>query len=279
MHVEFALGHEVEVAELADGTFTAGGGEGDALHFPGLPKALATLEVRGERLFVTASDSLAVGKSVLPRQVRRLVGPGEVIRLGRGAMVRQVPARQGDAQSTACVLQALCSQEPKVLTGRAASLTCLTGEDQGLTWVLATQETVIGRGDGCAVRVRDRSVSRRHLRLIQLKGRFFAAPVVGTNGLFINGKMVTRSTPLRGGDVLELGLTLLRFDAPGSAPSKAEDATIIVAPEVSEAKRAPLRRPRVPASSRRAPRFELVAVAVGVTCAAFGFAVTLALLG
>lgn len=277
MHVEFALGHEVEVAELADGTFTAGGGEADALHFPGLPPALATLEVRGERLFVTASDSLAVGKSVLPRQVRRLVGPGEVIRLGRGAMVRQVPPRPGEAQSTACVLKALCGEEPRLHTGRAASLTCLTGEDQGLTWVLATQETVIGRGDGCAVRVRDRSVSRRHLRLIQLKGRFFAAPAVGTNGLFLNGRMITRSTPLRGGDVLELGLTLLRFDAPGGAPP-ADEATIIVAPEVSEPKRAPTRAPRSKAAAR-VPRFEVVAVALGLTCAAFGFAVTLALLG
>jgi len=97
---------------------------------------------------------------------------------------------------------------------------------------------VIGRGEKCAVRVRDRAVSRRHARIVRQRSTDFLEAMPDTNGLFINGEPVREATLLRAGDVIELGHSLLRYDGPENAlqvDEKAEPTVTVLADELVEA--------------------------------------------
>jgi predicted component of type VI protein secretion system len=83
---------------------------------------------------------------------------------------------------------------------------------------LEEQETVIGRGTDCAIRLQDESVSRRHLRVLTIMGETFIEDLGSTNGTFINGERVTK-TQLNDGDIVQLGRVHLRYHADRPASS------------------------------------------------------------
>jgi predicted component of type VI protein secretion system len=97
---------------------------------------------------------------------------------------------------------------------RAARLTCLTGTDAGNVVPIAFEQMTLGRGDECTLQVRDRAVSRKHAKLSQRAGRVFIEDLRGANGTYVNGQRVLLRVALEPGDVIELGQTLLRYDAP-----------------------------------------------------------------
>jgi hypothetical protein len=101
---------------------------------------------------------------------------------------------------------------------RAATLTCVTGHDQGVVFPIAFAECVIGRADDADVRVRDRAASRRHATLIREGQQYHLKELSSTNGVFVNGLRVRGSREVKSGDVIELGQTMLRFDAHERAP-------------------------------------------------------------
>jgi hypothetical protein len=72
---------------------------------------------------------------------------------------------------------------------------------------------VIGRDYGCDLRLTDDSVSRRHAMLTSLDGQWMVVDLGSTNGTRINGWRLQVQTPLRPGDVLDLGLQRLRVVA------------------------------------------------------------------
>lgn len=164
----------------------------------------------------------------------------------------------------------------------APTLTCLTGKGQGRSWALGGAETLVGRGDGCLVQLDDGAVSRRHLRVLQVKGRFFAAPCPDTNGVFLNGGRLARSTPLQPGDVLELGHTLLRFDAPPPPLPDRSEETVLVrpAPPPVEVSVVPVPESAPPDETTgeidvRAATLERVAWVVAAFCLAMGLGLLL----
>ncbi|MFC0532555.1 FHA domain-containing protein [Phytohabitans kaempferiae] len=69
---------------------------------------------------------------------------------------------------------------------------------------------VIGRDYGCDLRLTDDSVSRRHAMLTSVDGQWMVVDLGSTNGTRINGWRLQVQTPLRPGDVLDLGLQRLR---------------------------------------------------------------------
>jgi len=84
-------------------------------------------------------------------------------------------------------------------------------------------EVVIGRGDGCVIRLDDRAVSRSHARLkpmgdgVQIEKQSEFAP------MSVNGAEVTRAM-LKEGDVVEIGpylmkLSMKKIDRPAPAPA------------------------------------------------------------
>jgi hypothetical protein len=216
MHFEFEHLGTSTPFELPEGVHLLGGGEGDQVRLEGLPSRLLTLRIESHRLMVEAARTFTVGGVRVAPGVPRLVVPGEVVGLPEG-MSLKVLEPEGVAErqvGTMAVLKHLLTDAEALAPSRAATLTCLVGADVGRTFALAEAHTDMGRGKEVAVRLRDLAVSRRHARILHQEGAFLLEDLGGPNGIYLNGRRVREPAPLTEGDVLELGRTLLRFQAP-----------------------------------------------------------------
>jgi pSer/pThr/pTyr-binding forkhead associated (FHA) protein len=79
----------------------------------------------------------------------------------------------------------------------------------------------VGRGEAVALRLDDPTASRFHLRLQVDEGGTSAEDLGSRNGLRINGRRARGLRPLRSGDRLEVGETVLRYVDPLEAPRRA----------------------------------------------------------
>jgi DNA-binding NtrC family response regulator len=88
------------------------------------------------------------------------------------------------------------------------------GPDAGASIELDGQQpsrSLVGTGPGCDLRLRDRSVSRRHLALDVENGRLRVTDLQSTNGTFVNSLAVFDAA-LRGGELICAGDTSLRVE-------------------------------------------------------------------
>jgi DNA-binding response OmpR family regulator len=89
-------------------------------------------------------------------------------------------------------------------------------------WILddTRPEIAIGRSSDCIVSIPVRWISRTHALLRRAKGQFVLEDAGSKNGVFINGKRVTKPHPLSDGDVIQLapGLELIYVDSEATAP-------------------------------------------------------------
>lgn len=290
MLIEISFGNEKSEVDLVDGVLHVGGAKTDEIRVEGMPPSLLTLNMLGERLMVTAARAVTIGGVQFPAHIPRLVIPGEKMLLPSGVALKQLK-RKGEPhrsfKGTACVLKEMVGDGFSVSNSRAATLTCLTGLDAGLSHPVALRETMIGRGEHCAVRIRDRAVSRRHARVVRQRLTDFIEAMPDTNGLFVNGEPVKQATALQAGDVIELGQSLLRYDGPEKVLIADEtlEPTVLVSPDdlielPSELPPAPLvalavALKQVPAAKRRQISFDSVLIAAGGALALIGLVVTL----
>ncbi|MCW6008758.1 FHA domain-containing protein [Micromonospora sp. CPCC 205371] len=72
---------------------------------------------------------------------------------------------------------------------------------------------VIGRDNGCDLRLADDTVSRRHAVLTVTDGQWTLSDLGSTNGSRINGWKLQAPSPVRPGDVVDLGSQRLRIVA------------------------------------------------------------------
>lgn len=288
MLIEITFGREKTEVDLMDGVLHVGGAETDEIRVEGMPSSLLTLNLLGERLMVTAARAVTIGGVQFPAHIPRLVVPGERMVLPSGVALKQVKRKDEPHRSfkaTACVLKEMVGDGFSVSNSRAATLTCLTGLDAGHSHPVALRETLIGRGEHCAVRIRDRSVSRRHARVVRQRSTDFLEAMPDTNGLFLNGEPVKEATQLSPGDVIELGHSLLRYDGPEKALTADPDVepTVLVSseeaieivelpPEEPEAAPLPIRSAR---PARRAPRSDALLLLAGAALVLIGLVVTL----
>jgi hypothetical protein len=220
MHFEFEHLGTATPFELPEGIHLLGGGTEDQIRLEGLPSGLLTLRIESQRLMVEAARTFMVQGVMVPPGVPRLVLPGEVVGLPEGMSLKVLePAGDAERQvGTMAVLKHLLTDTEEPPPSRAATLTCLIGAEVGRTFALAEASTELGRGREVAVRLRDIAVSRRHARVRHHEGAFLLEDLGGPNGVYLNGKRVEDSCPLHEGDVIELGRTLLRFQAPMAEP-------------------------------------------------------------
>lgn len=96
--------------------------------------------------------------------------------------------------------------------GGWGTLMVIAGAAQPRTYPLSGVELVIGRSEECQiVLIGDGSVSRRHA-IIRNNGRQVTVEDAGSShGTYLNGVRITQPTPVRRGDVLQVGQTQLRF--------------------------------------------------------------------
>jgi pSer/pThr/pTyr-binding forkhead associated (FHA) protein len=73
-------------------------------------------------------------------------------------------------------------------------------------------ELTVGRAAGCGVALPDDTfVSQVHARVFRRDGSFFVEDLGSTNGTFLNKKPVSVAVPLRKGDRLQVGKTVLEL--------------------------------------------------------------------
>lgn len=84
-------------------------------------------------------------------------------------------------------------------------------ESKGLTFDLA-DETTIGRGANCGIPLGDDStVSQLHARFFRQNGKLFVEDLGSTNGTFVNRRQAKRAVPVRRGDRVQVGQTVLEL--------------------------------------------------------------------
>jgi len=270
MLIEIGCGGETTQADLKDGTVKVGGDKADEIRIPGLPPSLLTLRIEGKRLTLTATETVCVGKSRFPSHVPRLVVAGELVKLKSGVTVKQVAAER-KPKTTAMLMKDLFAGDGAIEDTQASTLTVLTGTDAGSVIPLAFEQILIGRADDCEMQVKDPGVSRRHARLVMRGSKTIIEDLRGQNGTFVNGVRIRRRATLVPGDVIEMGKTLLRYDAP-----EVEEAKVPSPPSVVVDRSLVVTEPHVPKPPLLPQRWAAVTFAGGAVAIIFGLAAVLA---
>jgi len=129
--------------------------------------------------------------------------------------------------SEATVLHRVAPSEPL----QPARLVVLAGPRTGLEVPITEQEVSIGRGPENLLVLPDISVSRRHAMLRREEGRYVLLDQASGNGTRLNGKPVARS-PLRSGDRIALGDSLVQFFDPEEGTAKSAAAEVRTNPGI-----------------------------------------------
>ncbi len=92
-----------------------------------------------------------------------------------------------------------------------AELVVVKGKDRGVSVPLHDAALTIGRSEGQSLRLKgDKKVSTSHARITSDGERYFLEDLGSTNGTQVNGERIL-SAPLRSGDRIKIGETLLVF--------------------------------------------------------------------
>jgi diguanylate cyclase (GGDEF)-like protein len=93
--------------------------------------------------------------------------------------------------------------------GTRALLTVVSGPTTGRVHPVRDEETLIGRGKDCHVRLDDAGTSRTHARIVMTQeGHYLVEDLSSTNGTFLDGKRVERQE-LKSGDRIQIGPTVV----------------------------------------------------------------------
>jgi hypothetical protein len=146
-------------------------------------------------------------------QALRLGEFGIQARLVRAGTDPSRPAEQGDHGHTMVystsdrMREQLEEARGPVPTGRAMILV------EGKRMVIGPGGAVLGRSRDCDIVLADPNVSRRHAEIAPGDDRqtWIVRDLNSTNGVKVNGRRITRPTPLESGDKLVLGTADARF--------------------------------------------------------------------
>ena len=90
------------------------------------------------------------------------------------------------------------------------TLFVLQGPDKGRTYQASNEPAVIGRS-GEPIQLSDQSASRRHAEIRPSNGSWVIADLGSSNGTYLNGQRIVGASPLKHGDQIRVGSTLLVF--------------------------------------------------------------------
>lgn len=105
-----------------------------------------------------------------------------------------------------------------------ASLFVIQGADQGRRFELKAKATTLGRENSNPIRLHDTEVSRRHAEVRQVEDAYRIVDLGSANGTFVNGHQVDQA-PLKSGDRLQLGQTVMLFSEGASSSTDREIAS------------------------------------------------------
>lgn len=96
-----------------------------------------------------------------------------------------------------------------------ACMVIISGARLGARIAPGRESIVIGRNIDADFQIAERSVSRRHCRVMFEQGCYWIEDLESTNGTFVNEQAIER-VPLRDGDHVRIGETTLKFIAAGN---------------------------------------------------------------
>lgn len=130
-------------------------------------------------------------------------------------------ARQADTHNDYETWKTVPKQHVLLTVSRDAYLVRIypTGPGMGVRYALSEKPFVIGRGDGCDIRVDEHSVSRQHARIQPGADGFYAVDLQSTNGTYVND-MPASMCKLKDGDYLRVGNCIYRFLASGNVEAQ-----------------------------------------------------------
>jgi DNA-binding winged helix-turn-helix (wHTH) protein len=82
------------------------------------------------------------------------------------------------------------------------------GQLVGQRWTIDSDEFVIGRGGDCELILPERQVSRYHVKIRQVDGRYILEDLGSKNGTHLNGAQIQGSHPLQDGDEIQIALAV-----------------------------------------------------------------------
>ena len=102
--------------------------------------------------------------------------------------------------------------DPEAFPRQFGSLLVIQGPDMGLH-VLCDRPVTLGRDLEIELTLMDGSISRQHcqVELDERSGNYFVRDLQSTNGTRLNGERLEEPTPLREGDKIFLGSTVVKF--------------------------------------------------------------------
>jgi predicted component of type VI protein secretion system len=95
-----------------------------------------------------------------------------------------------------------------------AILVIQTGKHAGRQVKLPNHTVVIGRDEGCFLKLSGSDVSRKHCELKPVGGSWVVTDLASQNGTFVNGEKITGATRLTRGDDLLVGHMHFQWEGP-----------------------------------------------------------------
>lgn len=95
-----------------------------------------------------------------------------------------------------------------------------SGPNMGKRYPVGATPLVVGRGEGCDIRIQDNSVSRRHAKIEPTLEGFTVVDLKSTNGTFVNDRPTASAVVLKDGDYVRVGNCIYRFLGGGNIESE-----------------------------------------------------------
>jgi hypothetical protein len=198
---------------LAAGRYRIGSGSEAAVRIEGLPPIAIELAV-GESGLTTIQSTIPmnVGGQPFVAGVPRHLRVGEEVVFGPvvAFIHKDGRAKQGTTAFAKDILGSLVEGD---LSTALPGIVWLTGADLGKRVDLVDETALVGRAHECEIRLRDRLVSRRHARIVMAEDSARLVDLDSANGVWVNGKRVRQELLLTGGELIQIGTTLLAFEA------------------------------------------------------------------
>ncbi len=101
------------------------------------------------------------------------------------------------------------------LANTEACLVIIYGGELGKKFLLEAENTILGRGSVCDIRIDEEEISRKHCKFVNRGAHVEIRDLESTHGSFVNDRQVTTET-LRDGDLVKVGRTILKFLSSGN---------------------------------------------------------------
>jgi two-component system, cell cycle response regulator len=122
------------------------------------------------------------------------------------------------------VTGAIKNKAVRPVRAQSACLVQYTGDAVGRRYLLTSSELVIGRAPSSSIVLADDSVSREHAKCVVVDQGIEIEDLGSSNGTFINEVRIARRAKLRDGDLVQVGVILLKYFAHDSIENVFHDA-------------------------------------------------------